>query len=222
MSVRRGTGGRRWLMLAGLVGLALWAYRSPVVVQWLSRDHLHAMVGGSGAWGPVAFAAIKVVSIVLGIPTTPVTMAGGALFGAVWGSLLNWAAATAGAVLCFAVGRHLGRDGVQRLLRGRLARWDDGLAGDGFWFVLMLRLVPLFPFNVINYAAGLTAVSFRDYTLATALGIIPGTVAFTVLGDAAVQASPLRMGIALGLLGLLALLPVVVRRRRRRSLGRDH
>ena len=175
---------------------------------------LEATLRGLGPWAPAAFVALKVVTVVLAIPSAPVTFAGGALFGVAWGTALNVVAATLGAICTFFIGRKLGRAEVEQRLGGRLKELDDGLAANGLSFMLFLRLVPLFPFNGINYGAGLTRVSFRDYLLGTFFGIMPGAAVFTAIGAAAAEGSPTKALLGLGGLGLLALIPAFVRRRR--------
>lgn len=177
------------------------------------REALQEALRGLGPWAPLAFMAIKVTTVVFALPSAPVTFVGGVLFGPVWGTAINVVAATAGASATFFIGRALGREAIEHRLRGRLKELDEGFATDGLAFMLFLRLVPLFPFNGINYGAGLTRVSFRDYLLGTFFGIMPGAAVFTYIGAAAAEASPTKFLLGFGLLGLLALIPVFVRRR---------
>ena len=176
------------------------------------RAQLQATLQGLGPWAPLAFIALKVVTVVFAIPSAPVTFAGGVLFGVVWGTVINVFAATLGAICTFFIGRKLGREEVEKRLGGRLKELDDGLAANGLSFMLFLRLVPLFPFNGINYGAGLTRVSFRDYLLGTFFGIMPGATVFTYIGAAAAEGSPTKALLGLGALGLLALIPVFMRK----------
>lgn len=198
------------LLLPLLLAVAITVAYASGFLTLLDRRHLQAVL----ARAPLLFVLVKVLTVTLALPSVPVTMAGGYLFGPLWGTVINVVAATLGAMLTFVIGRHLGRDAVESLLKGRLQELDAGFARDGLWFMLFLRLVPLFPFNGINYGAGLTRVSFRDYALGTAIGIIPGAAVFTLLGDAIATVSTWKIGTAFGLLGLLALLPVVLKRRR--------
>lgn len=176
------------------------------------REALQAALRELGPWAPLAFAAIKVITVVLALPSAPVTFTGGVLFGPVWGTVINVAAATFGASCTFFIGRGLGREAVEQRLHGQLKALDEGLAKDGLAFMLFLRLVPLFPFNAINYGAGLTRMTFKDYFVGTLVGIIPGAAIFTYLGSAASESSPRKLLAGLALLGVLALVPVVARR----------
>ena len=103
------------------------------------------------------------------------------LFGVAWGTLFTWVGATIGAVLSYLLAKALGRDFVNQLVGGKLAALDRRLERNGFLGVLILRLVPLFPFVWINFGCGLTGIRLRDYTLATAVGILPGTFVYQFL-----------------------------------------
>jgi uncharacterized membrane protein YdjX (TVP38/TMEM64 family) len=196
-------------VLLGLALLAAWWYGFLALIE---RPHLLALLARVGPWAPLLFGAVKVLTVTLALPSAPVTMAGGYLFGFLWGTVINVVAASTGAMLTFFIGRYLGQDAVQGLLKGKLKEMDEGLTANGLWYMLFLRLVPLFPFNGINYGAGLTRVSFRDYALGTVIGITPGAAVFTYLGDAIATVSPWKIGIAFSLLGLLSLLPVILKR----------
>jgi uncharacterized membrane protein YdjX (TVP38/TMEM64 family) len=113
----------------------------------------------------------------------------------------------------------LGRDGIERLLGKRLAGLDRATAQHGFVGLLILRLIPLVPFNALNFGSGLTAMRWRDYALATVIGILPGTLVYVFFADALVQGSTAasaeartRLFIAAGLFLLLTLIPLIARR----------
>lgn len=205
-------------MLRKLLPLALLASLSAGAAWWAhgqgllgpqAQAQLQAWLLPLGAWAPFAFLLFKVVAIGLGLPTIPVTLAGGALFGFAGGGLLNLAGGTLGAALPFAFTRRWGRSLVADRLKGRMARWDQSLNQRGFWAVVFLRLVPLVPFNVVNFGSGLTQVSFRAYFAATLLGIVPGVAAFTHLGSSAAEGSWKGILWAFAGLGLLSLIPLL-------------
>ncbi|MGQ9864667.1 MAG: TVP38/TMEM64 family protein [Pseudanabaenaceae cyanobacterium] len=136
---------------------------------------------------PGIYVATYVGATVLALPGTALTLAAGAWFGVGAGSFWTWLGATLGAFAAFAIARWLAADWVQQRLQNRgdrLTLFSQNLQTKGFWLVLSLRLAPVFPFNLTNYALGLTQIPSRDYFLATALGIIPGTVVYTWLGAA--------------------------------------
>jgi len=139
-----------------------------------------------GFWKPIAFIIIYNVATVLFIPGSILTLSGGLFFGVVWGSVYVFIAATLGASTAFLIGRYLSRGWVLKQIEGnpKFKAIDDAVARDGFKIVLLTRLSPLFPFNLLNYTFGLTKVSWRDYFLGS-LGTIPGIIMYVYLGSLA-------------------------------------
>ena len=213
-------------LLRGLLGLTLLA---AVVAAVALRDRfdvaaLQAWVEGAGAAGPLLFMAVYALATVLFLPGSVLTLAGGALFGPVWGTLWNLTGATLGAALAFLVARYLGADWVARRAGPRLQRLNDGVTSEGWRFVAFVRLVPLFPFNLLNYALGLTRIPFVAYVLATWVFMLPGAIAYTWLGFAGREALAGGEGmirnflIALALLAAVAFLPRFVRKLREKPM----
>ncbi len=209
---------RPGLVLAALVAAALIvAGHRFGAGPWLSAGL--DRVGRLGALAPIAFIAIYVAACVLFIPGSILTIGGGGLFGVVWGSIYVSIAATLGATAACAIGRYFARDWVARRLAGnpRFAAIDRAVAREGWKIVLLTRLSPIFPFNLLNYGFGLTSVRLADYIAASWLGMIPGTVLYVYLGS--IGADVVRAGgghvrspaeWALEAVGLLATIAVVV------------
>lgn len=189
---------------------------------------LEAWVADAGAAAPLVFIGLYALATVLFLPGSVLTLAGGALFGPVWGALYNLCAATLGAVLAFLVARYLASNWVQARVEagagGRVARLVKGVEAEGWRFVAFTRLVPLFPFNLLNYALGLTRIPLLQYTLATFVFMLPGAVAYTYLGYVGREAIAggeglIRNGlIALALLAVVAFLPRLVSRLRAKPM----
>lgn len=137
-----------------------------------------------GALGPIAFIAIYNIATVLFIPGSLLTMGGGVLFGLFWGSVYVFIAAALGATFAFLIGRYLSRDWVSRQIEGNLKfkAIDEAVGKAGLKIVLLTRLSPIFPFNLLNYVFGITQVSLKDYVLGS-LGILPGTVMYVYIGS---------------------------------------
>jgi uncharacterized membrane protein YdjX (TVP38/TMEM64 family)/rhodanese-related sulfurtransferase len=152
------------------------------------------------------------------------TLAGGALFGPWWGTLFNLTGATLGAALAFLVSRHVAADRVRRRVGPRANRLIEGVEAEGWRFVAFTRLVPLFPFNLLNFALGLTRIPFLHYLIATYLCMLPGALAYTWLGYAGREAAAGGEGliqkglIALALLAGLAFLPRLIARLRQKPM----
>ncbi|MGH7950064.1 MAG: TVP38/TMEM64 family protein [Candidatus Binataceae bacterium] len=142
-------------------------------------------VSGLGRLAPVAFIAIYILACVLFLPGSILTIGAGALFGVVWGSIYCSISATLGATAAFLVGRHLARDWVARKIEGnaKFKAIDDAVAREGWKIVGLTRLSPVFPFNLLNYAYGLTKVRLRDYFFASWIGMMPGTVLYVYIGS---------------------------------------
>jgi uncharacterized membrane protein YdjX (TVP38/TMEM64 family)/rhodanese-related sulfurtransferase len=161
---------------------------------------------------------------VLFLPGSVLTLAGGALFGPVWGTLWNLTGATIGAALAFLIARYLGADWVSRRAGPRLTRLNDGVSSEGWRFIAFVRLVPVFPFNLLNYALGLTRIPFLAYVVASWLFMLPGAIAYTWLGYAGREALSGGEGmirnitIALALLAAVAFLPRLVRKLREKPM----
>jgi uncharacterized membrane protein YdjX (TVP38/TMEM64 family) len=170
-----------------------------------------------GVWAPILFLLLYALGTVLFVPGSVLTLAGGALFGPIWGTLWNLTGATFGATLAFLIARYVASDWVAARTSDRLRRLLRGVEEEGWRFVAFVRLVPLFPFNLVNYAFGLTRIRLREYVLASFVCMAPGALAYTYLGyagreAASGQAGAVRKGLfALTLLAAVALLPRLVR-----------
>ena len=193
---------------------------------WLPR--FAAWVDRLGVWGPVVFIAGYVVAVIAFAPGSLLTLAAGAIFGLAHGAVYVFVAATLGASLAFLIARHLARGAIERRLAGnaRFAAIDRAVEAEGRRIVFLLRLSPAFPFNLLNYALGLTGVRFVDYLLAS-VGMIPGTLLYVyygkLVGDVAALAGgePVEKGpayyvvLGLGLLATVGVTALVTRAARR-------
>ena len=163
------------LLIAGVII----AVRLLHLDQYLEKERLRQFVAGYGVWGPIIYLAIWTLAPPLFLPGLPITLAGGVLFGPFWGVVYTIFGATAGATLAFLVARYLARDWVAGKLQGtRLATLDDKVAREGWEIVAFTRLIPIFPFFLLNYAFGLTRVPLLHYVLATFFGMLPLTIAY--------------------------------------------
>jgi uncharacterized membrane protein YdjX (TVP38/TMEM64 family) len=195
------------------------------------RDTLASLlewVQGIGPWGAVLFAAAYVPAAVLLVPGSLLTLGAGFVFGVVKGTVIVSLGSTAGAAAAFIVGRSIARDWVARRLAGRptMAAIARAVEIEGFKIVLLTRLSPVLPFNLLNYAFGLTAVPLRKYVLASWIGMLPGTIMYVYLGSAANSLAALLSGdqprsagqqvlFALGLAATVAATIIVTRTARR-------
>lgn len=150
---------------------------------------LRLWIDSLGSWGPVVYALVYGIATALAVPASVLTVAAGALFGSVVGVVVVSAGSTLGATLAFLLARWAARGVVSRWLAGneRFARLDAMTERHGAIVVAITRLVPLFPFTVLNYGFGLTRVPLATYVLWSWLGMIPGTILYVVGGDTVVR-----------------------------------
>lgn len=139
-----------------------------------------------GYIGGIAFIAIYILATVAFLPASILTLGAGAVFGVVWGSLYVFVGSTLGAIAAFLIGRYLARDWISNKIAGnqKFAAIDQAVAHSGFKIVLLTRLSPLFPFNLLNYAFGITGVGLKDYAIAS-IGMLPATVMYVYIGSLA-------------------------------------
>ncbi|MBT8438660.1 MAG: TVP38/TMEM64 family protein [Gammaproteobacteria bacterium] len=198
------------ILLISIIGLTLWHSQSIDVEAITQRIEDF----GPLAW--LVFMLLYAVGTVFFFPGSVLTLAGGALFGPVLGTFLNLTSATIGAALAFLVARYLASEWVEEKTGGRLKQLKDGVEKEGWRFVAFVRLVPLFPFNLLNYALGLTRIRFTHYLLATYVCMLPGAIAYTYLGYAGREAVGGGEGLiqkamlALALLAVVAFVPRVI------------
>jgi uncharacterized membrane protein YdjX (TVP38/TMEM64 family) len=205
----------RIAMLVLLVAVAVLA------VAWRDQftvEALRTRIDALGAWAPLVFVAAYALGAVLFLPGSVFTIAGGVLFGPWLGTLLNLIGATLGATAAFFIARYLASDWVAARAGGRLGKLIHGVEREGWRFVALTRLVPLFPFNLLNYALGLTRIPALQYVLASFVCMAPGALAYTWIGHAGAKAVAGGEGtlqavlIALGVFAAVAFLPRLVKR----------
>jgi uncharacterized membrane protein YdjX (TVP38/TMEM64 family) len=210
--------GRGQLVAIALLVCVLLAWWLLPVRDWLIQFLAWTEANPGGAWA--SFVLIYVLATVCFLPATPLTLAAGAIFGLGAGFALVSLSSTLGATAAFLVGRTLARDWVSARMVAlpRFQALDRGLQTRGFWIVLLTRLSPVFPFFLLNYAYGVSAVRLRHYVPASWLGMMPGTLAYVYAGSLAADLAQIAAGdVAVGGgrpwllgLGLLATIAVTV------------
>jgi uncharacterized membrane protein YdjX (TVP38/TMEM64 family) len=207
--------------LVVLIAVAAVVVRVTPLGTYLTRDGMVQLLDGvrASAWAPMIYVIAYSVATAFALPGSVLTIVGGAVFGFGWGAVLVTIGANVGANAAFALARGLGREGIEKLIGSRLQGLDRATATHGFFGLLILRLIPLVPFNALNFGSGLTAMRWRDYALATVIGIVPGTLVYVFFADALMQGSTeasaearLRLFVAGGLLVALSLIPLIAKR----------
>lgn len=169
---------------------------------------IQAWLKSGGIWSPIIYIALYVMATVFILPSTVLNLTGGAVFGAVWGTLWTSLAAVIAAIVAFTFTRTVGREIVAKRLSGSWQAMDAEVRQGGLFYMFAIRLVPIMPYGLVNFAAGLTSISFKDYVLGTTIGTVPSVLPFVLLGSSGLKA--LHTGDVLPLVGALALTGILV------------
>ncbi|MBI3333413.1 MAG: TVP38/TMEM64 family protein [Candidatus Omnitrophica bacterium] len=206
----------RWVSLVGLLAIAGyggWQHRAAV-----NPEALRAWIARFGATGPLIYVALYAANTVTLLPPIGIlSLTAGLAFGPAVGFAAIMAGAAIGTSATFLISRRLGRGFVERRLKGRLKALDGALGSKGLATVLFFRVVPLVPYEALNYAAGLSPIRFRDYALATFLGLIPGAAVAAWFGNSLTRPFSKEFLLALIALAVLIAIPTVYLKLRRRK-----
>jgi LPXTG-motif cell wall-anchored protein len=199
------------IVVTGLVVYLLGGIDTAILQIWLKQ---------AGIWAPIIYIILYTAATVLILPSTPLNLTGGAIFGPWWGTLWTSIAALIAAVVAFTFTRTVGRKTISQKLAGRWQAMEAELHQGGLFYMFAIRLLPIIPYGLVNFAAGLTSIRFRDYLVGTILGTVPGVLPFVMLGSSGLQA--VKTGNVLPLLGALGLTGLLIGgatwyRRRRKS-----
>lgn len=214
--------GKKFILFVLILGTAFLLFRFSPLGHLAQKEALLASLSSLRGqwWGPVAFVLIYGIGCAVALPGSLLTLAGGAIFGTFSGTIYNVLASNLGATLAFLMARFLGRDYVAGLLKGgKLAALDERVGENGFWVIFRLRLIPIVPFNGLNFGAGFSRIQYRDYLLGSMLGMLPATFIYTYFADAllsgvtgASQKALVNLAIAGLLLIALSFMPAMYRR----------
>ncbi|WP_375499574.1 TVP38/TMEM64 family protein [uncultured Nostoc sp.] len=182
-----------------------------LVIYLLGRidpAQIQAWLRSAGIWAPIIYILLYVVATVLILPSTALNLTGGAIFGPVLGTIWTSLAAIIAAIISFTFTRTIGREAVARRLAGKWQAMDAEVRRAGLFYMFAIRLVAVMPYGLVNFTAGLTSVSFKDYVLGTSLGTVPGVLPFVLLGSYGLKA--FNTGDFLPVIGALSLTGVLV------------
>jgi len=210
------------MLKKALIFLILFSIAAAVVVlQALGKVGLvevRSQLQAAGFWAPLLYILIYTIATALILPSTVLNLTGGALFGTLWGLLWTTLAALLSAIVTFWVTRLWAQSWVQQRLDQRWHNFDQEIREGGMFYLLAIRLLPIIPYGIANYSAGLTSVRFQDYVVGTTLGTVPGLLPFVMLGDSGVVAMHTgqlwHIVLPLTLIGLLVLFATWYQRHR--------
>ncbi|MEN6439038.1 MAG: VTT domain-containing protein [Syntrophobacter sp.] len=209
----------RVLILLAVVG-AIAAVRMTGVASHFEPEALRNLIRSNEFLAPIIYMLIYTIAPSLFLPGLPITIAGGLIFGPFWGVVYTITSSTAGACLAFLISRYVARDWIERKLKSpRWRRLDGEVERQGWKVVAITRLIPLFPFNLLNYAFGLTRIKFAHYALTTFICMLPACIAFIVfsssLGDLLSGRLSFTFLIGILLIVLVSIFPIFYRRWKR-------
>ena len=212
---------KRILLLSVVVAL-IFSFRLTGATRYLDQEILRQWIEGYGGLAPFVYMLIYALAPSLLLPGLPITIAGGVLFGPFWGVVYTITGATIGACIAFLVARCIARDWVEKKLRDpRWRRLDEGVEKHGWKVVAFTRLIPLFPFNLLNYAFGLTRIKFLHYAVATFFCMLPACIAFIVFSSSLLDLLKGRISFSfaagLGLVILVSLTPLLYGRYKKKK-----
>lgn len=198
----------KFIIFIILILAVIIAVRHYGIQEYLSIEKIQASVEMFGPLAPIGFILIYNLGSVLFLPGTILSLAGGAIFGATLGTVYVVIGATLGATLAFLIARYFARSFFEDIVQKKFPKikeYDEKLEKNGFMTVLFFRLIPVFPFNGLNFALGLTKVKTKDYFMATMIGIIPGTFAYVYLGSSIASMNLRNIIFAIALIAILSL-----------------
>lgn len=214
----------KMLVIIGVLAVAIIALRYFGVTDYLSMENINKLnqwIKGLGIIGPIVYIAIFIISTVFFLPGLPITLVGGFVFGPIFGTIYVSIGSTIGASLAFLVARYAARSMVEEWVAGnpQFKKIDEGVEKHGWRMLMITRLVPIFPFNLQNYAYGLTKIKFGTYVLVSWLCMLPGTVAYVFAGGSIIggqgdlKKTFVYLGIAAIFFVIMSLIPGWIKKR---------
>jgi len=199
---------RKLIIFIVLIVISFFIIKQFNIMSHFNPLEVRNMISSTGSFAPLVFIFLYVLSSVFFLPGAVFSISSGILFGTVLGTIYTVIGASIGATLAFLIARYFARSFFEDIVERKFPKikeYDERLEKNGFMTVLFFRLIPLFPFNGLNFALGLTKVKIKDYFLATLIGIIPGTFVYVYLGNSLAEMNYTNVIIAIVLIILLSL-----------------
>ena len=212
------------LILAGIVVAIVLTFRfTPLSISDFTPTNVKNFILKFGVWAPIMFIIIYALrGAVLVIPVGIMSLAGGLAFGKWLGTIYILLGATLGASLSFMIARYFGRQFIESfswLHKGKIKQFDDGIEKNGFRMMLFMRLIPLFQYDAVNFGAGLSKIKFRDYVLASFIGMVPGGFINAMLGSSLENIISVQFFAAIGVFILLMFIPTIYKAIKKKKSG---
>ena len=200
------------LLALMVIGFPIWAQVTGINLHALDFGNVTAWLNGLGLWGPIGVIAAMITAILISpIPSAPIALSAGAVYGHTWGTLYVLIGSETGAVLAFLVARYLGHETLHRRFGTALSQGLVGSQSALMWTVFVSRLLPFISFDIVSYAAGLSALQFWRFALATLAGIVPASFLLAHFGSELTTGESTQMTIAVLAIGVLVAAPILWR-----------
>lgn len=199
-----------------VIGLLLWINQRYLNIRPLE---IRAWILSFGLYAPLIYVVLYTVRPLILFPASIMTLGGGLAFGPFWGTVLSVIGASGSAAVAFLVARKLGKNIAAKDWQGRGEKIQEQLEVNGFYYILLLRFIPFFNFDMISYLAGVSKVGFTPFMVGTAAGVIPGTFAYVFLGASLAEPSLTVILSAVGLFVLISLVPLLLRNKIKQKFG---
>lgn len=202
---------RLFLLIIVIAIISFFAFSG--IARQISVGQIKEYINSFGPLAPLIYIIMFTLVPLTLFPDSILAISGGAVFGVYLGALYTIIGAVLGATLSFCISRYLGRSFAEKLIRHKAEWFDEGVEDRGFIIILMLRLIPLVPFDIISYGAGLSKIKYMDFMFATFIGIIPGVFIYSNLGDKALNIMSIEFWLAVGMLVSLFAVSYVLKKK---------
>lgn len=197
------------IILVAIVAFLLNKYN---FLKGLGPNELKEYIQGKGAMAPIIYVVILILLPLLLFPDSVLVIAGGMVFGLWGGVVLTSIGSLLGGIISFVISKALGKGVVKKIIKRDIVIFENKDTKSAFFLILILRLIPLFPFKIVSYSAGLTDMKLRDFSLATVIGSLPGIIVYTNLGDKTTKLGTTEFYISIGLVVLLFAVSLIFKR----------
>ena len=202
----------RWIVLAVSIAVVVYLMNKYNFLKGYGPEEIRVFIQKKGILAPIVYVLLLSLLPLLLFPDSVLVIAGGMLFGLVRGTILTSIGSLIGGVIAFLISRAFGSKVVKKITKKDLVLFEKYKGYSGFFIILLLRLIPLFPFKVVSYSAGLTDMKLRDFCLATVIGSLPGIIVYTNLGDKANDFGSKGFYVSVALVVLLFVVSFVVKK----------
>lgn len=202
-----------YIILLLIIGTTMYFCQTSEMFENFNVNAIKEYINSFGIFAPIVYIIMFTLVPLTLFPDSILALAGGMVFGVFWGGIYTIIGAACGGSIAFFISRYLGRGMVEKLIKHKLDLFENGVEKKGFLLVIILRLIPLIPFDIISYGAGLSKIKYNDFILGTMIGIIPGVFIYANLGDKVLDLNSIHFFKAVAPLVVLFLISYIVKKK---------